>query len=92
MRQLGRPRLLLHRSFRPALILSKIVVDVGNPACDGLVAAGDTQMPLTKSQLFHHVHAICRGKNVAYFGGYQKAFGHYLRICTAEKLCYGWNV
>ena len=49
-------------------------------------------MALTKSQLFSHVHSICRTKNVAYFGGYQKAFGHYLRICTAQKLVYGWNV
>jgi hypothetical protein len=49
-------------------------------------------MALTKSQLFSHVHSICRTKNVAYFGGYQKAFSHYLRICAAEKLVYGWNV
>lgn len=49
-------------------------------------------MPLTKSQLFRHVHAICRTKNVAYFGGYQKAFALVLRQCHAEKLVYGWNV
>jgi hypothetical protein len=48
-------------------------------------------MPLTKSQLFHHVHSIVKTKNVAYFGGYQKAFGHYLRICAAEKLGYGFQ-
>lgn len=41
---------------------------------------------MTKSQLFHHVHAIVRMKNVAYFGGYQKAFGHYLKIAVAQKL------
>ena len=49
-------------------------------------------MPLTQSQLFHHVHAIVRTKNVAYFGGYQKAFGHYLKICIAQKLGYGFQV
>jgi hypothetical protein len=49
-------------------------------------------MPLTKSQLFHHVHRIVRSKNIAYFGGYQKAFGHYLKICMAEKLGYGFQV
>ena len=49
-------------------------------------------MPLTQSQLFHHIHAIVRTKNVAYFGGYQKAFGHYLKICIAQKLGYGFQV
>ena len=49
-------------------------------------------MALTKSQLFSHVHAICRTKNVAYFGGYQKAFGQYLRICSAENLGYGFQI
>ena len=49
-------------------------------------------MALTKSQLFTHVHNILKTKNVAYFGGYHKAFGHFLKICTAEKLVYGFNV
>lgn len=49
-------------------------------------------MPLTKSQLFTHVHAIVKCKNVAYFGGYRKAFAHFLREANAQKLVYGWSV
>lgn len=47
---------------------------------------------MTKSQLFAHVHAIVRCKNVAYFGGYQKAFAHYLREAHAQKLVYGFSM
>lgn len=49
-------------------------------------------MALTKSQLFAHVHAIVRLKNVAYFGGYHRAFGHFLKIALAQKLVRSWNV
>ena len=49
-------------------------------------------MQMTKSQLFVHVHAIVRHKNVAYFGGYQKAFGHFLREAYAQKLVRGFQV
>jgi hypothetical protein len=48
--------------------------------------------PLTKSQLFAHVHGICKMRNVAHFGGYQKAFAHYLRQAYEQKLVWGWNV
>lgn len=47
---------------------------------------------MTKSQLFAHVHAIVRMKNVAFFGGYRKAFAHFLRQANAQKLVYGWAV
>lgn len=49
-------------------------------------------MPLNKSQLFAHVHAIVKLKNVAFYGGYQKAFAHFLRRAYAQRLVYGWNV
>lgn len=49
-------------------------------------------MPLTQSELFTHVHAIVRLKNVAYFGGYHKAFGHFLRQARAQKLVKSWSV
>jgi ABC-type uncharacterized transport system auxiliary subunit len=49
-------------------------------------------MTLTKSQMFKHAHAITRCKNVAYFGGYQKAFAIVLKQCYADKLAYGFNV
>jgi hypothetical protein len=52
----------------------------------------ESDMPLTRSQLFAHAHAITRMKNVAYLGGYQKAFALVLRQCYTEKLVYGWNV
>ena len=48
-------------------------------------------MKLTKSQLFAHAHSITRLKNVAYFGGYQKAFAHVLRQCYADNLVFGFN-
>lgn len=47
---------------------------------------------MTKSELFSHVHSIVRMKNVAYFGGYHKAFAHVLRQARAEKLVKSWNV
>lgn len=34
---------------------------------------------MTKSELFKFAHSIAAFKNVAYFGSYQKAFGHVLR-------------
>ena len=49
-------------------------------------------MQMTKSQLFAHVHAIVRHKNVEFFGGYQKAFGHFLREAYAQKLVRSWAV
>lgn len=49
-------------------------------------------MPLTKSGLFRHVHSIVKCKNVAYYGGYNKAFGHFLRQANEQKLVYGWSV
>jgi len=48
-------------------------------------------MTLTKSQLFAHAHAITRLKNVAFFGGYQRAFAHVLRQCYADRLGYGFT-
>ena len=47
---------------------------------------------MTRSQIFKHVHAICKYKNVAYFGGYQKAFAHFLKQTYAEKLGYGFQM
>lgn len=47
---------------------------------------------MTNSQLFAHVHSIVRLKNVAYFGGYQKAFGHFLREACAQKLGRGFQI
>lgn len=47
---------------------------------------------LNKSQLFSHVHAIVRCKNIAYYGSYQKAFGAVLKQCYADRLVYGWSV
>lgn len=47
-------------------------------------------MALTKSQLFTHVHSICRMKNVAYFGGYHKAFAHFLR--ESQDLVYSFQI
>lgn len=49
-------------------------------------------MTLTKSQIFAQVHAIVRLKNVAYYGGYQKAFAHFLRRAYAQRLVYGCNL
>lgn len=49
-------------------------------------------MPLTKSELFRYVHANARHANLAYFGGYQKAFTHYLKIAYEQKLVKGWAV
>lgn len=47
---------------------------------------------MTKSALFAHVHSIVRMKNVAHFGGYQKAFAHFLRQAHAQKLVRSWAV
>ncbi len=47
---------------------------------------------MTKSQLFKHAHNITKMKNVAYYGGYQKAFAHVLRECYSQKLAYGFQV
>jgi hypothetical protein len=47
---------------------------------------------MTKSQLFRHVHAIVRHKNVAYFGGYHKAFGHFLKEAIAQDLGPGFQI
>ena len=48
---------------------------------------------MTKSQLFHHVHAITRLKNIAYYGSYQKAFGAVLKqIYSQGGLVYGFQV
>jgi hypothetical protein len=49
-------------------------------------------MKLTKPQLFAHVHAIVKMKNVAHFGGYQKAFGHFLREAYQQQLAYGFQI
>ncbi len=49
-------------------------------------------MTLTKSELFAHVHSIAKGSNVAYFGGYQKAFAYYLKRAYEQKLCKSWAV
>ncbi len=49
-------------------------------------------MKLTPSQLFAHVHAIVKMKNVAYFGGYQKAFAHFLREAYQQNLVWSWSV
>ena len=49
-------------------------------------------MSLTKSEIFNYVHAICKRKNVAYFGGYRKCFSHFLRRAYEQKLVCGWNV
>lgn len=49
-------------------------------------------MPLTKSEIFAHVHSIVRLKNLDYFGGYQKCFGHFLREAYAQKLVRSWAV
>lgn len=47
---------------------------------------------MTKAQFFRHAHNITRHKNLAYFGGYQKAFGHVLRQLYAEGVCYGFQM
>jgi hypothetical protein len=49
-------------------------------------------MKLTKSQLFAHVHSIVRLKNVSHFGGYQKAFAHFVREAYQQKLVYGFQI
>lgn len=47
---------------------------------------------MSKSQMFAHVHAIVRCKNVAFFGGYQKAFAHFLRQAYAQNLGFGFRI
>jgi len=49
-------------------------------------------MKLTKSQLFAHVHGIVRMKNVAHFGGYNRAFGHFLREAYQQQLGHGFQI
>jgi hypothetical protein len=39
---------------------------------------------MTKSELFIFAHKITKYKNIAYFGSYQKAFGHVLRELYAK--------
>jgi hypothetical protein len=50
------------------------------------------QMPITKSELFRRIHGICKMKNVAFFGGYQKCFAHFLKRAYEQKLVWGFNV
>jgi hypothetical protein len=47
---------------------------------------------LNNAEIFRHAHAITRMKNVAYFGGYRKAFAIVLRQCYADQLVHSWNV
>lgn len=48
---------------------------------------------MTKSQFFKHAHQITKMKNLAYFGGYQKAFAHVLKELYAQGgLVYGFRV
>jgi len=51
-----------------------------------------THPALTKSELFAYVHGICKMKNVAYFGGYSKCFGHFLKRAYEQQLVKSWNV
>lgn len=46
---------------------------------------------MTKSDLFKFAHTIAKGKNIAYFGSYQRAFGQVLRDLYAKGYQSGGN-
>lgn len=47
---------------------------------------------MAKSELFRHIHGICKMKNVAFFGGYQKCFAHFLKRAYDQKLVRGFQI
>lgn len=47
-------------------------------------------MTLTRKELYRHVRNVCLMKDTAYYGGYRKAFRHFLRQAREQRLVWSW--